>query len=67
MTNKKNKNQDVWRPDVYICNNCNNRFDKAEYKTIEEDGLVFQRTVCPKCKSEDIRVSSWSEKDYKKK
>jgi predicted Zn-ribbon and HTH transcriptional regulator len=61
----KDKN-DVWRPDVYICNKCGNRFDTAEYIQKEEDGLVFQRTVCPKCKSEDIRVSSWSEKDYKK-
>ncbi|NHK31241.1 MAG: hypothetical protein FK730_07810 [Asgard group archaeon] len=66
MSKKKKTTQDVWRPDVYICNKCNHRFDKAEYKTIEEDGLVFQRTACPKCKSENIRVSSWSEEDYKK-
>jgi len=61
------KSDDVWRPDVYICNECGERFDKAEYVQKEEDGIVFQRTVCPKCKSEHIRLSSWSEKDYKQK
>ncbi|NHJ46730.1 MAG: hypothetical protein FK733_02970 [Asgard group archaeon] len=62
----KKETKDVWRPDVYICNKCHHRFDKAEYVTKEEDGLVFQRTVCPKCKSEEIRLSSWSEEDFKK-
>jgi len=61
------KQEDVWRPDVYICNECQNRFATAEYIQKEEDGIVFQRTVCPKCKSENIRMSSWSEKDYQKK
>ena len=59
--------KDVWRPDVYICNECQFRFAKAKYIQKEEDGIVFQRTVCPKCKSENIRMSSWQEKDYQKK
>ncbi|MEA2071166.1 MAG: hypothetical protein U9O98_07735 [Asgard group archaeon] len=63
---KENEESDVWRPDVYICNNCNHRFAKAEYIKKEEDGLIFERTVCPKCKSEDIRISSWREKDHKR-
>ncbi|TET29469.1 MAG: hypothetical protein E3J70_06865 [Candidatus Heimdallarchaeota archaeon] len=66
MKKKSKKTSDVWRPDVYICNDCSHRFDKAEYIQIEEDGLIFQRTVCPKCKSESIRVSSWSEEDFQK-
>lgn len=64
--NKKEEQKDVWRPDVYICNDCGQRFAQAEYIQKEEDGIVFQRTVCPKCKSEQIRLSSWSEKDYSK-
>ncbi len=63
---KKKEQADVWRPDVYICNDCEHRFAEAEYIQKEEDGIVFQRTVCPKCKSEQIRLSSWSEKDYNK-
>ncbi|MGC9780561.1 MAG: hypothetical protein HZR80_15060 [Candidatus Heimdallarchaeota archaeon] len=63
---KGKETTDVWRPDVYICNECNHRFAKAEYITKEEDGLMFQRTVCPNCKSEHIRLSSWSEEDFKK-
>ena len=64
--NENDQTKDVWRPDVYICNECSFRFDKAEYINIEEDGLMFQRTVCPQCKSENIRLSSWKEEDYKK-
>ncbi len=63
---KKKEQTDVWRPDVYICNDCGHRFAEAEYIQKEEDGIVFQRTVCPKCKSEQIRLSSWSEKDFNK-
>ncbi|MHA1556769.1 MAG: zinc ribbon domain-containing protein [Candidatus Heimdallarchaeota archaeon] len=63
---KKKEQADVWRPDVYICNDCGHRFAEAEYIQKEEDGIVFQRTVCPKCKSEQIRLSSWSEKDFNK-
>ncbi|MBD3192451.1 MAG: hypothetical protein GF308_17560 [Candidatus Heimdallarchaeota archaeon] len=65
--NEEQDTKDVWRPDVYICNDCGFRFAKAEYLTIEEDGIVFQRTVCPKCKSESIRLSSWKEEDHKRK
>jgi len=63
---KKKEQADVWRPDVYICNDCGHRFAEAEYIQKEEDGIVFQRTVCPECKSEQIRLSSWSEKDFNK-
>ena len=66
MTKEKKSDEDVWRPDVYICNKCGHRFAQAEYIQKEEDGLVYQRTVCPKCKSEEIRLSSWSQDDYKK-
>ncbi|HUT82353.1 MAG TPA: hypothetical protein VMZ29_14225 [Candidatus Bathyarchaeia archaeon] len=66
MSDKEKPQSDVWRPDVYICNECNFRFAEAEYLSKEEDGLIFQRAVCPNCKSENIRMSSWSEKDYKK-
>lgn len=60
------KSKDVWRPDVYICNNCKERFAKAKYIEIKKDDIVFQRTVCPKCNSENIRMSSWTEEDFKK-
>jgi len=66
LTEKKSTGSEVWRPDVYICNECQHRFDKAKYITITEDDIVFQRAVCPKCNSENIRLSSWSEKDFKK-
>jgi hypothetical protein len=63
--NKNQEKKDVWRPDAYICNECGHRFSRATFVMEEgEDGIVFQRTICPNCKSDNIRLSSWSEKDY---
>jgi len=66
MTEKKTTESTVWRPDAYICNDCQHRFEKAKYITITEDDIVFQRAVCPKCDSENIRLSSWFENDFKR-
>ncbi len=47
------------KPDVFICNKCKERFQKAEYVDVEEDGLLFTRPSCPKCGSTELVVSSW--------
>ncbi len=48
----------VEKPDVYICMDCGNRFQTPEYINVEEDGLVFTRPSCPKCKSTTLKLSS---------
>ena len=49
----------VHRPDAFICNNCDNRFNNDEKKTLKEqvDGIFTTKTVCPKCLSPDIRTT----------
>ncbi|MFW9993820.1 MAG: hypothetical protein ACFFD4_17380 [Candidatus Odinarchaeota archaeon] len=46
------------KPDVYICRKCENRFQRAETVSVEEDGIVISKPSCPKCKSTDLVVSS---------
>ncbi len=50
----------VDKPDVFVCQNCGERFQKAKYVTVEEDGVYVDKPTCPKCGSEDLVVSSWS-------
>ena len=49
----------VQRPDAYICNNCNLRFNNEEKKVLKEevDGIFITKTVCPSCLSPDIRTT----------
>jgi hypothetical protein len=51
----------VEKPDVYICQNkeCKNRFQKAEFVTVEEDGVYITKPSCPKCKTTDLISSAW--------
>ncbi|WP_455143196.1 hypothetical protein [Candidatus Hodarchaeum mangrovi] len=51
----------VEKPDVYICQNknCENRFQKAEFITLEEDGIYITKPSCPKCGSTDLISSAW--------
>ncbi|MHA1168101.1 MAG: hypothetical protein ACTSRU_09790 [Candidatus Hodarchaeales archaeon] len=46
------------KPDVYICQKCQNRFQKADIVSIEEDGLLITKPACPKCKSTELVASS---------
>ena len=47
------------RPDAFICNNCDHRFNNEEKKTLKEeiDGIFTTKTVCPKCLSANIRTT----------
>lgn len=50
----------VEKPDVYICNNCGHRFQKAKFVNIQdEDGIYISKAGCPECDSTDLVLSSW--------
>ena len=50
----------VEKPDVYVCQKCQERFQKAVFVNIEEDGIVFTKPSCPKCGSIELSLSSLS-------
>ena len=51
----------VEKPDVYICQNkeCENRFQRAKFVTIEEEGIYITKPSCPKCGTTDLISSAW--------
>ena len=50
----------VEKPDVYICNKCQHRFQKAKFIDVQdEDGIYISKPACPECKSTDLVLSSW--------
>ncbi len=51
----------VEKPDVYICQNkeCGNRFQKAKFVTVEDDGVYITKPSCPECESTDLISSAW--------
>ena len=57
----------VEKPDVYICNKCQHKFQKAKFIDIQdEDGIYISKAACPKCDSTDLVLSSWLLKDKTK-
>lgn len=54
----------VEKPDVFICQNkdCENRFQKAKFLTVEDEdepGIYITKPSCPKCGTTDLISSAW--------
>ncbi|MHA1303073.1 MAG: hypothetical protein ACTSPI_05155 [Candidatus Heimdallarchaeaceae archaeon] len=49
----------IKRPDAYICNDCEHRFNNEEKKTerVLIDGIYTLTVVCPKCGSGNLRTT----------
>ena len=50
----------VDKPDVYICLNCDHRFQKPKLRNFkdEEEEIFVQRPACPNCGSDEITTSA---------
>ncbi len=54
----------VEKPDVYICNDCDNRFQAPKFVTEkDEEGFYVTVPSCPKCGSVDLALSSMAVSD----
>lgn len=52
----------VSRPDHYKCLACGHNFNDAEFERNNKNGIYSAVAICPKCKSNKIKISWWKKK-----
>ncbi len=64
LINREEGMQMVEKPDVYICNKCDHRFQDPKFVTEkDEEGFYITVPSCPKCGSLDLALSSMALSD----